>query len=162
MGVKSSDKVVLCTDGATGTSNPGPISIGGLIKPDENVFSGTLAAFHERKEVFGTNNEAEYLALIHGLELAAELGYRNVRCFVDSQLIAKQVSGEYACKKDSLKPLHRQVLSLMKSAFDYASISWHKRDSPLAAAADGLSKKEVGLELGVKFTNRSAEVDTNK
>jgi ribonuclease HI len=61
-----------------------------------------------------TNNAAEYRALLLGLERARELGAREVDVVNDSQLIARQVTGEYRVKKDDLRPLHAQALALLR------------------------------------------------
>jgi ribonuclease HI len=61
-----------------------------------------------------TNNAAEYRALLLGLERARELGAREVEVVNDSQLVARQVTGEYRVKKDDLKPLHAQALVALR------------------------------------------------
>jgi ribonuclease HI len=68
-----------------------------------------------------TNNTAEYRALLLGLERARELGAREVEVVNDSQLIARQVTGEYRVKKDDLRPLHAQALAALRD-FDRWSI----------------------------------------
>ena len=61
-----------------------------------------------------TNNAAEYRALLLGLERARELGAREVEVVNDSQLVARQVTGEYRVKKDDLRPLHAQALAALR------------------------------------------------
>ena len=61
-----------------------------------------------------TNNEAEYHALLLGLALASQLGAREVEVVNDSQLVARQITGEYRVKKDDLKPLHAQALAALR------------------------------------------------
>jgi ribonuclease HI len=68
-----------------------------------------------------TNNTAEYRALLLGLERARELGAREVEVVNDSQLVARQVTGEYRVKKDDLRPLHAAALAALR-AFDRWSI----------------------------------------
>ena len=63
-----------------------------------------------------TNNTAEYRALLLGLERARELGAREVEVVNDSQLVARQVTGEYRVKKDDLRPLHAQALAALRSS----------------------------------------------
>jgi ribonuclease HI len=60
-----------------------------------------------------TNNTAEYRALLLGLERARELGAREVEVVNDSQLVARQVTGEYRVKKADLRPLHSQALEAL-------------------------------------------------
>jgi len=68
-----------------------------------------------------TNNAAEYRALLLGLERARELGAREVEVVNDSQLVARQVTGEYRVKKADLRPLHAQALAAL-GEFDRWSI----------------------------------------
>jgi ribonuclease HI len=68
-----------------------------------------------------TNNAAEYRALLLGLERARELGAREIEVVNDSQLVARQVTGEYRVKKDDLRPLHARALAAVRE-FDRWSI----------------------------------------
>ena len=65
----------------------------------------------ERSERIGeaTNNAAEYRALLLGIELARELGAGEVELVGDSELIVRQVKGDYKVKQAGLKPLHAEV-----------------------------------------------------
>ena len=60
-----------------------------------------------------TNNEAEYSALIRGLELGLELNIREIKIYADSELVVKQVNGEYKVKHERMKPLHQKTLALL-------------------------------------------------
>lgn len=82
-----------------------------------------------------TNNVAEYRALLLGIELAKDLGAEEVEFIGDSELIARQVSGEYKVKKADLKPLHAAVLSALRDLE-----SWSMRSVPREqnAEADAL------------------------
>ena len=68
-----------------------------------------------------TNNTAEYRALLLGLQRARELGAKEVEVVNDSQLVARQITGEYRVKKDDLRPLHAQALAALRR-FDRWSI----------------------------------------
>ena len=97
--------------------NPGPAALGAVvIEPD-----GTR---HHIKKYLGhtTNNQAEYRALIAALEKAAHLGARVVRCYLDSELVVKQLHREYRVKDPGLGQLFLAVLNIAQS-FD--SISFH-------------------------------------
>lgn len=85
--------------------NPGPAAVGILI------CDGRGGILREHKETIGeaTNNMAEYRAVLRGLELAQELGIEEVEYFVDSELVARQLSGEYRIKTPHLKDLFLQV-----------------------------------------------------
>lgn len=61
-----------------------------------------------------TNNFAEYLALIRGLEEALLAGANEASFYCDSELLVKQIKGEYKVKNEGLKPLHLHALSLIQ------------------------------------------------
>lgn len=92
------------TDGGS-RNNPGPAGIGGVLY-DEN---GVL--IDEVSEYIGTatNNEAEYRAIIEILKKALKHGVKEINCFLDSELVVKQVKGEYRVKHDRLKELFSQL-----------------------------------------------------
>lgn len=100
--------VQIYTDGAA-RGNPGPAGIGIVIKKG----AATLA---EISDFIGkaTNNVAEYLAFIRGLEEALVLGASKAECFSDSELLVKQIKGEYKVKNEGLIPLHYHAKSLMR------------------------------------------------
>ncbi len=82
--------------------NPGPAAAGVCITtPDGDT------ALHEAGYWLGelTNNEAEYQGLLHALKAAAELGFESVTIRSDSELMVKQIKGEYRVKAPNLKPL---------------------------------------------------------
>ncbi len=99
-------KLVVHVDGGA-RGNPGPAAIGVVV----TAADGEVLA--EVGETIGpaTNNVAEYRALMRGIELAVEYGGDEVRFVGDSELIVKQVRGEYRVKDAGLKPLHAQVRS---------------------------------------------------
>ena len=103
-------KLILYTDGAA-RGNPGPAAIGiVLTDPQGNEI-------HARGEAIGnkTNNEAEYRALLRGLELAAAHHATELEVRTDSELMARQLQGKYQVKAANLKPLFmqaRQALAL--------------------------------------------------
>jgi ribonuclease HI len=90
--------------------NPGPAAIA-AVASDE---SGAVLA--ERSETIGeaTNNVAEYRAMLLGIELAKELGADEVELIGDSELIVKQVRGDYKVKQDHLRPLHTKVRDALR------------------------------------------------
>lgn len=100
-------KAQIFTDGAA-RGNPGPAGIGVVIK------SGGKTIL-EVSDYIGktTNNVAEYLALIRGLEEALLLGAKEAECFSDSELLVKQIQGEYKVKNEGLSPLFHHLQSLM-------------------------------------------------
>jgi ribonuclease HI len=110
------DSVVLYVDGGA-RGNPGPSGIGIVI---EDPQGNELARANDYIGV-ATNNAAEYRALLLGLEKAHALGAREVAIVNDSQLIARQVSGEYRVKSADLQPLHQQAIAALRG-FDRWSI----------------------------------------
>ena len=95
------ERVVVHVDGGA-RGNPGPAGVG-VVLTDED---GTVLARANDYIGEATNNTAEYRALLLGLERARELGAREVEVVNDSQLVARQVTGEYRVKKADLRPLH--------------------------------------------------------
>ncbi|MDG2287746.1 MAG: ribonuclease HI family protein [Candidatus Marinimicrobia bacterium] len=126
----------LFTDGASqlDKNNAG---IGGLLKNGhETVFSFA--------ENIGdcTNNEAEYLALIRGIELCVEKKILDVKIFCDSELIVRQVNGDYKVKNERMIKLHAKVLDLC-SMLNHWSVSHVLRDKNMEAdllSKEGLTK----------------------
>lgn len=106
-------------DGAS-RGNPGPAGIGYRVLPDGQGVEG--------HEYIGgaTNNEAEYRALIRGLERALEHGYTNVIAEGDSQLVVRQVRGQYDVNADNLRPLYEAVHDLVEQ-FDRFEIRHVRR-----------------------------------
>jgi dinuclear metal center YbgI/SA1388 family protein len=94
----------LYTDGGA-RGNPGPAGIGARLLTAE----GTLV--DELSDVIGdaTNNVAEYEALLAGLELALDRGVERLTVFMDSELVVKQVKGQYKVKNADLKALHAEA-----------------------------------------------------
>lgn len=115
-------KLIIFTDGGA-RGNPGPAGIGAALK-NEN---GEIVA--EISEYLGvaTNNQAEYKALLAALEKARELRAETLECYLDSELIVKQLKGEYKVKNKGLLPLFFEVQNLSK-AFQQISFSHVKRE----------------------------------
>jgi probable phosphoglycerate mutase len=90
----------LFTDGGA-RGNPGPAAFGYVI---EDADGATLAAHGEAIGV-ATNNVAEYSALIAGLEKAAELGVTELEVVSDSELMVRQMTGQYKVKNEALQEL---------------------------------------------------------
>ena len=111
-------KLVVNVDGGA-RGNPGPAAIGVVVRTAD----GDVIA--DAGEAIGTatNNVAEYRALLRGIELAAQHGATELELYGDSELVVKQIRGEYRVKDAGLKPLHaqaRQALSAFTSwSFDH-------------------------------------------
>ena len=93
-------KARLSTDGGA-RGNPGPAAYGYVLEAED----GTVLAAHGARIGVATNNVAEYSALIAGLEKALELGVDEVEVVSDSELMVKQMRGEYRVKNEALQEL---------------------------------------------------------
>ena len=100
-------RLIINTDGVS-RGNPGPAAIGAAIKDEE----GRLITAISQPIGRATNNEAEYRAIIAALEKAIQLGAKQVEMRSDSELIVRQINGQYRVKKASLQPLYQQVQQL--------------------------------------------------
>jgi ribonuclease HI len=110
--------IYIYCDGAS-KGNPGPASIGvsakKTIDANEELFTISKAIGNT------TNNIAEWTALIQALEKAIELGEKEVSIFMDSELVVKQVKGEYKVKHPGLIPF-KNSLNELKPKFTKFSI----------------------------------------
>ncbi len=98
----------LFTDGGA-RGNPGPAATGVFIFDEKDA----LITFEGEYLGKATNNEAEYKALILGLENANKFGIKEIDCYLDSELVVKQLNGEYKVKQEHLKILKEQVQDLV-------------------------------------------------
>lgn len=99
-------KLQIYTDGGA-RGNPGPAGIGVVI-----WFGNELAGRHKSYIGEATNNQAEYKAVILALLEAKKLGAEEAECFLDSELVVKQLNREYKVKDKDLAPLFVQVWNL--------------------------------------------------
>jgi ribonuclease HI len=108
-------KYLLYTDGAA-RGNPGPAGAGAYIC----ALDGEVVA--EIAEYLGetTNNVAEYQALLSGLRKLVEIGAEEIEIRADSELMVKQIKGEYRVKHPNLKPLFQEALALLKKIPRYS------------------------------------------
>lgn len=102
-------KAKLSTDGGA-RGNPGPAAYGYVLEADD----GTVLAAHGETIGTATNNVAEYRALIAGLERAIELGVDELEVVSDSELVVKQMRGEYKVKKAALRELWQEAAELAR------------------------------------------------
>ena len=93
-------KARLFTDGGS-RGNPGPAAYGYVLEDED----GTVLASHGEAIGVATNNVAEYSALLAGLERAVELGVSELEVVSDSELLVKQMQGEYKVKNETLRDL---------------------------------------------------------
>lgn len=89
--------------------NPGPAGIGVVITDERGQVLKRLSTFIGR----ATNNVAEYAALIEGLEAALEYEPAAVTVFMDSELVVRQINGQYRVRKPDLQPLYGRAKRLL-------------------------------------------------
>jgi ribonuclease HI len=102
-------KATLFTDGGA-RGNPGPAAYGYVL---EDADGNTLAAHGEAIGI-ATNNVAEYSALLAGLEKAAELGVTELDVVSDSELMVRQMLGQYKVKNEALRGLWEDAHTLAR------------------------------------------------
>lgn len=132
-----SKKVILYADGGS-RGNPGPAGIGVVLLDEKKK---------KLKEVYKyigetTNNNAEYNALICGLEEAKAIGADEVMVNLDSELVVKQLNGEYRVKNAEIKPLFEEAIAGLKKfkAFKICHIDRSENKD-----ADKLVNKAINL-----------------
>ena len=121
------DVLTLQFDGGS-RGNPGPAGIGIVISSADGVPLVTLGRFIGR----ATNNVAEYRALITAMEEALKLGARKIIIRGDSELVIKQMKGEYRVKHPDMKPLYEEAQELL-AQFDQAKIEHNLRGKNVLA-----------------------------
>ena len=103
----SSSHCHLYTDGGA-RGNPGPAAGGAVLKSPEGEVVDTCSKYLGET----TNNQAEYIALIIGLEMALENGCTDLAVFMDSELAIKQINGEYKVKNSEIAKRFLEVHNL--------------------------------------------------
>ena len=126
---RDDDRYHLYTDGGA-RGNPGPAGIGARLMTAAGDVVEDLADYIGR----ATNNVAEYQALIAGLEIALDRGVERLDVFLDSELVVRQVNGQYKVKDAGLKPLHQQACLLL-SKFHEVDVKHVRREQNSAADA---------------------------
>jgi ribonuclease HI len=131
----------LFTDGAA-RGNPGPAGLGVVLEDDRGL---RLWGGH-RYVGTATNNQAEYMALIEGLQQAARWKPDRLEVYMDSQLVVEQLVGRYRVKNADLRPLHARAVALL-GGFPEAVVSHVPRERN--RGADALANRAID-EHGVK------------
>jgi ribonuclease HI len=120
-------KAKLSTDGGA-RGNPGPAAFGYVLEAED----GTV--LDARGEAIGvaTNNEAEYRGLVAGLEKAIELGVDELEVVSDSELVVRQMRGEYKVKKETLRTLNEEASDLARRLEKVSFTSVRREHNELA------------------------------
>ena len=99
----------LSTDGGA-RGNPGPAAFAFVLEAED----GTVLAAHGEAIGVATNNVAEYRALVEGLAKAVELGVEELEVVSDSELLVRQMKGEYKVKNEALRELSHEATRLAR------------------------------------------------
>ncbi len=127
-------KIIIYSDGGA-RGNPGPAGIGAVLSNDKNEVVAEISKYLGET----TNNQAEYQALIAALEKAKELKADELECYLDSELVVKQLNREYKVKNSELATLflkvHNLSLSFKKIKFIHIRREQNKEADLLANVA---------------------------
>ena len=146
-------KASLYTDGGA-RGNPGPAGIGAVLRDEGGEILGEIAQGIGE----ATNNVAEYVALITGLEMALDRGVTDIDIYMDSELVVSQLLGKWKIKKDTLRPLAVKARALM-NRFESFTLSHVRRE--LNADADKLANQGMdAAALDEALDRESAEQST--
>jgi ribonuclease HI len=128
-------KVIINVDGAA-RGNPGPAAIGAILQDEAGNTVGRIS----RPIGVTTNNQAEYRAIIAALEKAINMDARQVLLKSDSELVVKQINGQYKIKNTALRPLYQKVVQLIGSLESFSIIHIPRE---LNTEADALANKAL-------------------
>lgn len=135
-------KLIINTDGLS-KNNPGEAAIGATLKNEMGLNVATISEYIGK----ATNNVAEYRAVIVALYKAGQLGADEIVLLSDSELMVKQLKGEYKVKNETLKVLHLQASVLLqefnKVTIDYIPREHNTEADELANAAVRKQRKEA-------------------
>ena len=126
-------------DGAS-RGNPGPSGIGIVFFDDSKKAVKKLFKFIGN----ATNNVAEYTALIYGVQEALIDKYENITINSDSELLTRQLRGEYKVKNENLKPFYEQFLHLSRGFNKIDVVGIHREQNKLA---DNLANKAIDSRI---------------
>jgi phosphoribosylglycinamide formyltransferase-1 len=136
------EQLTIYTDGGS-RGNPGPAAAG-FILADSGGNTLQAKAFFLGQT---TNNIAEYTAIIKALEAAKQFGAKRLMVFSDSELLVKQVNGQYKVKSEQIRPLFRQAVNLINE-FEDCKVKHITRDKN--QKADDLVNRALDLERDVE------------
>jgi len=132
-------KIIIYSDGGA-RGNPGPAGIGCVLKDELG---------HNVAEIYKyigetTNNQAEYKAILAGVEKAKEMGAEEIDCYLDSELVVKQLNREYKVKNKDLAPLFTKIYNL---GMEFKKVKFTHIRRELNSEADSLANKAMDEEL---------------
>jgi len=138
------DEIIAHIDGGS-RGNPGPAAAAFELTDRKGTRRLARAFFLGRT----TNNVAEYTSLVRALEGARQIGVRQLAVFSDSELLVKQINGEYKVKSEQIRPLYQQAIRLL----DQFS-SWSVRHVPRERNKEADRLVNQALDLGHDFEDK--------
>ncbi len=133
------ERLKVYSDGAA-RGNPGPAGAGAVLVSPDGATVASLGRFLGE----ATNNYAEYHGLILGLQRALELGVSEVQVYADSQLVIRQLGGQYRVRNEGLRPLFDEALRLLRSFRKY---ELHHIPRERNTAADEMSNRAIDEKM---------------
>ena len=128
-------KLIIYTDGGA-RGNPGPAGIGAVIYNEKKAVRAEISEYLGA----ATNNQAEYRALIAAFQKAIKLGGTELDCYLDSELVVKQLRHEYKVKNQDLAPLFLTIYNLSLS---FKKITYTHIPREQNQAADNLANQAM-------------------
>ncbi len=125
-----SKKLITYTDGGA-RGNPGPAAIGVVVMDAERKVIESFGKYIGHK----TNNQAEYLALLAAVEKVRDMGASEVTCYLDSELVVKQMNREYKVKNNELASIFVKVWNVA-TGFDRITYKHVRREQNKKADAE--------------------------
>jgi len=139
---KKIDQITIYTDGGS-RGNPGPAAAAFILIDPAGAQLQAKAFFLGQ----ATNNVAEYTALLKALEAANQIGAKKVAVFSDSELLVRQINGQYKVKSEQIRPLLNQALDLLDK-FKKPSVQYIPREKN--KRADKLVNQALNLQRDVE------------
>lgn len=136
-------------DGAA-RGNPGPSGIGIAILTEKKETIKEIS----RYVGIGTNNQAEYLALLEALEAIKQLGAHAVTIYSDSQLVVRQINGQYEVKDKKLKVLHESAKKTIKEFEQFQITHIPREENKRADKLANLALDEILLSKSDIITDK--------
>lgn len=128
-------KLIIHTDGGA-RGNPGPAGIGVIVYDDEKNVIVEISKYIGET----TNNQAEYRALLAGIEKAKELGAEEINFYLDSELVVKQLNREYKVKNQELAPL---FVKIWNASLDFKKVKFFHIPREKNKEADKLANEAM-------------------
>ncbi len=135
-------KVSIYTDGGS-RGNPGTAGIGIIGYNENNDIVFKISQYIGKQ----TNNVSEYKALVRALEIVVEKEIKDIEIFMDSQLVVRQIKGEYKVRNERMKPFYEMAISLIRN-IDNFNINHVKRSENSEAdklANEAMDSKKLNI-----------------